>query len=210
MRKSTSVATRSEMKPGKTSGAGLRTRVFAERSEAGASLILALIFIVSISAIVGTLADWAMNDLGNTTKFDAASKLDYAMSGAAQVAIQSIRYTPLYPETASTNPEPGYCWTPANGATVSGLTLNGYSVDVWCSTVQNLNLSTSGTRVVTFYTCLSTVSVQSCVSNPFLKAVVAYDDYPKSNTQSKLTQTCTTTCGEGASQEQWVWSSQSS
>ena len=200
---------RNDTKHKKISISTLRTRVFAERSEAGASLILALIFIVSISAIVGTLADWAMNDLGNTTKFDAASKLDYAMSGAAQVAIQSIRYTALYPETASTNAEPGYCWTPANGATASGLTLNGYTVNVWCSTVQQLTASTSGTRVVTFYTCLSTVSVQTCVSNPFLKAVVAYDDYPKSNTQTPLKVTCTTTCGEGASQEQWVWSSQS-
>jgi hypothetical protein len=208
MRRNRAPEGRQDLKLGATTSTW-RGRLFAARSEAGASLILALIFIVSISAIVGTLADWAMNDLGNTTKFDAASKLDYAMSGATEVAIQSIRYKPIYTETASTNAEPGYCWTPGNGATVSGLTLNGYSVDVWCSTLQQLTASTTGTRIVTFYTCLSTESVQSCVANPFLKAVVAYDDYPNSHTQAPLTQTCTTTCGEGASQQEWVWASQS-
>ena len=66
-------------------------------SEAGSSLVLALIYIISTSLIVGALADWAMNDLTNTTHFQTATSIDNAVSGAAEVAIQSIRYYPQFP-----------------------------------------------------------------------------------------------------------------
>jgi hypothetical protein len=202
----------------------IRTSWWRDRSESGASLVLALIFIVAISAIVGTMADWAVSDLGNTTHFDNASSLDYAATGATQVAIQSIRYAPLYAQTAevtsqypTTDPssvaaqsEPGYCWTPTGGATTSSLTIDGDSVTVWCWTVQQLSHSTSpgGTRVVTFYTCLSSVSVGSCVTNPLLKAVVDFNDYPQGDS-TPLSNTCTSTCGQGATPVEWIWASQS-
>jgi hypothetical protein len=68
-----------------------------QASERGSSLILALVYIVSVSLIVGALADWAMNDINNTTHFQTASSLDNAVSGATEVAIQSMRYYPQYP-----------------------------------------------------------------------------------------------------------------
>ena len=79
-----------------------------QASERGSSLILALVYIVSVSLIVGALADWAMNDINNTTHFQTASSLDNAVSGATEVAIQSMRYYPQYPATLTTN----NCWTP--------------------------------------------------------------------------------------------------
>src|SRR5580704_18613891 len=79
-----------------------------QRSERGSSLILALVYIVSVSLIVGALADWAMNDLNNTTHFQNASSLDNAVSGATEIAIQSMRYYPQYPATITT----ANCWTP--------------------------------------------------------------------------------------------------
>src|SRR5579863_3558571 len=126
--------------------ARLRARLSAsERSESGSVLVLALVYIISISLIVGALADWAMNDLNNTTQFQSASSLDYAATSATQVAIQSIRYTPLYAQTK--NPLLGYCWTPSSGTYLSQLSnFNGYNVSVWCSTVENLN--NANTRVV--------------------------------------------------------------
>src|SRR5580698_10478581 len=78
-------------------------------SERGSSLILALVYIVSVSLIVGALADWAMNDLNNTTHFQNASSLDNAVSGATEIAIQSMRYYPQYPATATNYAN---CWTP--------------------------------------------------------------------------------------------------
>jgi hypothetical protein len=125
-------------------------------NESGAVIILAMVYIVSISLVVGALADWAINDLNNTTKFQSASSLDYAVSSAVQVAIQSIRYTPLMSQTSS--PQLGECWVPASGY-VSQLTVNGDTVAVWCTTVQNL--ASAATRVVTFYACASTLTSSS-------------------------------------------------
>src|SRR5580698_2582055 len=102
-----------------------------DRSERGSSLILALVYIVSVSLIVGALADWAMNDLSNTTHFQNASSLDNAVSGATEIAIQSMRYYPQYPATAS--PLVANCWTPS-GTLASDVLINNDLVGVRCDT----------------------------------------------------------------------------
>ena len=176
------------------------------RGESGSVLILALAYIVSISLIVGALADFAMNDLNNTTHFRSASSLNYAVSSTAQVAIQSIRYTPQMPATQS--PALGTCWNPSSGA-LSELSMNSYTVAVWCSTVQNL--ASARTRVVTIYACPEAAGFNdlvgggiSCQANPYLLAQVAYDDYLPGGLTMKTT--CTVTCGEAAKIEKWIWS----
>jgi hypothetical protein len=166
---------------------------------------------------VGALADWAMNDLNNTTKFQSASSLDYAVTSAVQVAIQSIRYTPLMSQTAS--PAIGECWVPPSGLLVSQVsTVNNETVAVWCTTVQNL--ASAATRVVTFYACESSLSssststqvsqaATSCAGpkGDLLTAVVTFDDYPPGGS-SPLSTTCTAgQCGQGATTNQWVWTS---
>lgn len=149
-------------------------------SESGAVLILALVYIITISLVVAALASWSTNDLHNTGNFKATSELHYAVSSATNTAIQSIRYSPLPsstpPQKLATPTPPGNCWTPTGGPTSSQVTINTYTVDVWCSTYEDL---TSGsTRTVTFYACLSTLSAAQCQSTPKLKAVVVFDDYP--------------------------------
>ena len=52
------------------SGVAASDRVGNARNESGAIIILALVYIVAVSLIVGALADWATNDLNNTTKFN--------------------------------------------------------------------------------------------------------------------------------------------
>jgi len=192
------------------------------RDEKGASLILALIFIVAVSLIVGGLTDWAVNDLGNTRNFQSASSLNYAASSVTELAIQSIRSTPLGLETENFNsgtPVPGYCWAPAAGLYVSGLSgIDGYNVAVWCSTVE-VDRSPS-TRTVTFWACKesslsainSTTAAQSagqtCMNNTggnlLLTAVVIFDDYPQGG-GTPLHAQCTSTCGEGATTTRWQW-----
>ena len=184
------------------------------RDERGSSLILALVYIVAISLIVGALADWAMNDLTNTSHFQNASTLDNAVSGATEVAIQSIRYYPNYANT--TSPNYGACWNLLSGVYASDVTINSDLVAVWCSTVENLK--SPNTRVVTFIACPESASAVSsasaattaqgtCLSNPTLKAVVTIDDYP-SGGGGLLTQTCSGgqgVCGFAATTNQWTW-----
>jgi hypothetical protein len=172
------------------------------------------VYIISISLIVGALADWAMNDLNNTTHFQSTSSLDYAATSATQVAIQSIRYTPLYTQTA--NPLLGYCWTPSSGTYVSQLNnFNGFNVTVWCSTVENFG--SANTRVVSFYTCQSPTTAptnttqaladgEACYTDPLLYAQVAFDDYLPGATTLSTTCAGPGYCGFGATELQWSWS----
>jgi hypothetical protein len=189
----------------------LRERVQGDgASEQGSVLILALVYIIAISLIVGALADWAMNDLNNTTHFQSASSLDYAASSAVQVGIQSIRYTPNFTSNATL----GECWQPQSG-NVSQLTVNGNQVAVWCQTSFTYN-NYNFTRDVSFYACPSTLTSSSsaavvltagknCVNGPaLLYAEVAYGDYQPGDSFSSSI--CSTTCGYSATEENWTWS----
>ena len=193
------------------------------RNETGAVLILALVYIIAISLIVGALADWAMNDLNNTTKFHSASALHYAVSSATNTAIQSIRYAP-FPSTPTSAQYAGQatalgnCWTPAVNSPASQIPIDGYTVAVWCSTV--ITLSQANTRTVTFYACVSTLTSSSsssdisaapglCQLKDLLTAVVIFDDYP-SGGGVLLTTQCNLgvgQCGEGQTLVSWIWSS---
>jgi hypothetical protein len=189
----------------------------SSRGESGAILILALVYIFTVGLIVAALADWATNDLNNTTHFTTARSLQYALSSVTQTAIQSMRYSPVPTTTPANNTPtpvataPGYCWTPASGFTYDGLTpvVDGENVAVWCSTVENLSEGT--TRVVTFSACLSSTTNTACSQNPLLQAVVSYDDYPPGG-GPLLTAQCTPTvnCGEGMTLENWTWLNQAS
>src|SRR5580704_15161481 len=76
-----------------------RARIYDERSgggdESGAVLILALVFLVTVSVIVGALTDWVSNDLMNSTSFNATQTLNNEATNAVNLGVQSIRYTPL-------------------------------------------------------------------------------------------------------------------
>ena len=185
----------------------------ARRDDRGATLILALIFIVSIGLIVGALSDWAMNDLGNSTRFKSVNSLDNATTSAVELAMGIIRYHPLVGSTYNNVLYQAnvysFCWDPPNNGTVSLLATDGYTIDVYCST--NQNLTSSNTRYVDIYACQSSVSQTNCLpgqsSNPqwILHAQVLFDDYPTGNTITPLQSTCTTTCGQTATPLIWTW-----
>jgi hypothetical protein len=178
------------------------------RGEAGAVLILALVYIVAVSFIVIALADWATNSLNDTTVFSSASELHYAATSVTNLAIESIRTTPI----PSNTPTQGvatplsYCWTPTSGS-ISDQTIDGNLVASWCSTVEYL--SQANTRVVTVYTCLLSAEPTgaACQANPLLTASAIFDDYP-SNGGPQLQTQCNQaglTCGEGITLQTWVW-----
>src|ERR1700722_2354621 len=131
-------------------GSGVERGSRGNGDEAGAVLVLALVFLVVVGAIVGSLATWTMNDLNNTSHFTSARSLQYAANSATQVAIQSIRYNPLLgtDQTLNASP-PSYCWGNASSPALAPIDVDNFAV--WCST--EWNPSSSNTRVVTFSTC---------------------------------------------------------
>jgi hypothetical protein len=149
------------------------------------------------------LANWTINDLNNTSHFASASSLQYAADNATNVAIQNIRYTPLLTtdQTLDASP-PNYCWgSDANPPQLPSI--DGENMAVWCSTAWNP--SSAQTRVVTFSTCLSSISATACAAAPFLQAVVTFDDYP-SGVSVPVSGQCFVYCGTGMTVNSWDWS----
>jgi len=81
------------------------------------------------------------------------------------------------------------------------VTIGGNEMSVWCSLVWT-PLSAS-TRVETFSACPSTESASTCTANPYVQAVVTFDDYP-TPIGLATTSACTTTCGTGMTVDSWV------
>jgi hypothetical protein len=174
--------------------------------ESGAVLILALVYIIVIGLVVTALLSWTTNDLDNTKHFNAASETRYAVSSTMTTAIESVRYSPLESPVPTKNVPTGWeeCWAPTSG-TVSSLTIDGYTVDVYCNTVEDV--TQAATRTVTFDACLNTFSAASCEANPLLTAVAVFDDYPEGG-GIILSEQCNlegAPCGEGESLTSWIW-----
>jgi hypothetical protein len=182
-----------------------------DRSERGASLILALVFIVVVAVIVGAISSLALNDLNNTTHFNSAVALDYSASSVAALAIQGVRYAP---QTVDGALGTGPCWITLASPNISEQTFNGQTVAIWCTSVHHAGSSQS--RDVTMIACASALpstatSAQSsaaevnCATNPLLTLVEAYDDYSAAGTD--LCVGAQPTCGSGASTLVWKWGS---
>lgn len=194
----------------KTRGTRLRGNRFqdAARDEAGAVLILALIFLVAVSGMVLALAGSTSNNLLNSVHFSATRTVDNAASNAMQVAVQTIRYTPTLEtggvaQTLNASP-PSYCW--GSGPSSSFPDPNSTTViDVWCSTVWTP--SSANSRVVTLSACPTfvTTDAATCALNPLLQEVVTFDDYPAGVSAPNAGQ-CAVYCGTGITVDSLVWS----
>jgi hypothetical protein len=186
-------------------GGRRRCATGAAKDEAGAVIVLALVFLIVVGGVVLALTSWTTNDLNNTGNFASARSLQYAATSVTQLAMQNIRYTPMLGtgQTWSANP-PTPCW--GTGST-SQLTLtegtSTETVAVWCST--EWNPTSLSTRVVTFYACPATVGSSNCASNPTLKAVVTYDDYPPGTSEPTSVE-CSIYCGTSMTVNSWVFS----
>jgi hypothetical protein len=182
------------------------------RDESGAVLILALVFLVIVGALVGSLTTWASNDLNNTAKFTSSRTLQYAASSAMETAIGNMRYSPLFasqlpsvltpPTTTSTSPS--FCWGTSASAP-SALLIDNVNIGVWCSTAYTP--TSAATRVVTFSACpvTPTVTGTSCAANPTLQAVVTFDDYP-AGSNPPIPDECVAYCGTSMTVNSWNWS----
>jgi hypothetical protein len=174
----------------------------AARDESGAVLLLALIFMVAVALIITTLLSFAGNDLKSVSTFKSQRTTEYALGGATQVAIQSVRYLPA---TQSTPPLPAP--PPICAGVGPSLTIDTNTVTVWCSVVWTP--SSPNTRVVTFSACLTTVNgvattPTGCATTPGLQAVVTFDDYSSSNPVATQN-ACIATCGTSMTVNSWIF-----
>jgi hypothetical protein len=191
--------------------------------ESGAVLILALVFLVTVSVIVGALTDWVTNDLMNTASFSSTQTLNSSATNAVTLGIQSIRYTPLLytsvngtttAQTLNASP-PSYCW--GSGPSQYTSPVPGFSMNVYCSTVWNP--TQAATRKLTVSACRIpptattpaqitaswTAAQSSCPAAPLLQAIVTFDDYPSSGVSGPSQVQCVTYCGSTLTVNSWNW-----
>lgn len=176
------------------------------RDESGATLILALVFLVIVSATVISLSGWAQGDLNSTRNFEGAQMFQSSANSATQVAMQYVRYNFLQ-ESLNASP-PTRCW--ASNGPIS-LPFNNESVTSWCST--RVFDGTSAYRIVTISTCLSAATAATCETMPLLQARVKIMDADQSGnftcnpvgTGTTLPLASATTCGQGITILSWAF-----
>ncbi len=157
------------------------------RDEQGATLVLALVFMIIIALVLVPLVTLSGNGLQNTTNLLQEQSLEYRSNGAVEVAIQTVRYTDV---TYSG----GSCF--ASGSPTVQIGQPGPSnppVYVNCATGAS---SDSGvTREINVYACGST---NCSASNYTVWATVDFQDGP----------TCSPTsigaCGQTESIKSWL------
>jgi hypothetical protein len=175
----------------------VKSQLSNQYGEAGAILIMAMIFLVAVSIAILAISNWTENSLNNTLKFQNISKEAYAADGVTQLAVRASRYTYLS-GLNNANPVNGYLCP----GTSNPVAINGYAIQDWCSTVfpdPELNFG-AVTRQITITACLmsSTSSMLSsnCASTnqALLTAVIQIDDVP----QNETTDPCTSISDEYA------------
>lgn len=182
------------------------------RSESGAVLILALVYLVTVSVIIAALSGWAIDDLNDTTHFSSGFALQNAAGGAMEVAIQYVRYSSA-PLVRGNQPSAISCLG-AHATPPTVTFTNGPNSDptqftntmaVWCNT--DWAPTSSATRTVTFWACQSPVggtTASACQADPVLDAVVVFDDYP-SSLSAPIDGQCNVWCGSGMVVTTWDW-----
>jgi hypothetical protein len=168
-----------------------------DRDESGASLILALVFILVTSVTVLSLTKLATNGLNNVAQFRAPQLERSALNSAMTTAVDEQRYTVTPASTTRSALCAPSVTIPESNAT--------YTFQIWCSTSED-DQSNTMTRTVTFSACPSS-STQAICAAPLLAATVNFDDYPFHGGQILIPPNfCTTTCGTAETIVSWVLS----
>lgn len=165
----------------KGAGSSTEARRSSRFDQRGASLILAMIFLVVCAPLVVVLCSAAANDLRNVKVFASVQTLHSAESSAVNIALYDVRYTP-------------------NTCTMSApvaFSPPGLSINVYCSTVSTPLLKSS--RVVTLKACTSGAT-WPCT--PDLTAIVTFDDYAAGFPPPRVNE-CSSGCGEGMTITDW-------
>ncbi|HEY6427070.1 MAG TPA: IPT/TIG domain-containing protein [Acidimicrobiales bacterium] len=201
-----------------------RRRARGASDEQGAVLILALIFLVSVSLVVVALLTWTGASLTATGAFASERATETAATSAVNLAIQNSRYptntsgwqapTGLWSQMENASP-PVACWP--GGSTYTPPT-GTQSVEVWCS--MQWQPFTAQTRTITYSACVYSTgstppTAAACAANPNLQAIETYDDYPPgvatpapNPVQCYVYASVTSPggyCGQSMTQISWQW-----
>jgi hypothetical protein len=188
------------------------THLAARRGdESGAVIILALVFLVSVSLIVIALLGWVGTSLTASAQFSDERTTEMAATSAVDLAIQNTRYT--FTSAMVNASPPVQCWgSTAASAPASSLSVDGKTIDVWCSMTWTPFSQSAEIRTVTYSACPDPSTAAQCALTPLLQAVDAFDDLPVGSAivPADHPVPCTTPpngyCGESMTQESWQWS----
>jgi hypothetical protein len=170
----------------------------SDQRDEGASVLAVLVFTIVIVFVAVAVGRLIASDVKNAQAFSVAREDHNAAVAAAEVAMQSIRYTPLL-GAGQTLDAIAACW---GGGSPSSVTTSGVTATAWCSTVWQPQSTT--TRVVTIAVCTSGDGLNSaigCATSPALQAVVTFDDYTPGQLPTQYE--CTTTCGSDMTVGEW-------
>ena len=185
---------------------GAPTSSGANEDEAGAVIILALVFLVAVSLIVLALMTWVGTSLTATAAFSNERSIETAATSAVNLAIQQTRYS-FATQLVNASP-PQACWYDSGGNPQQPPNIENLptTINVWCSTVWQP--FSANTRTVTYSACLATLTNAQCAANPLLQAIVTFDDYaPGIGVPSANPVQCNLTgfCGQSLTQNSWQW-----
>lgn len=138
------------------------------RGEEGATLLLALIFVLLVSVIMLAIVNLSGTNILNTANLQNERTLEYSAEGAVQTTIQAVRY--LTPAATATTP----CSTSSGYQPPGPLNATDGAV-VYCQ-VGTLVYA----RALTFEACPTGTSANACTNNvngaDVLKATILFDD----------------------------------
>ena len=190
--------------------------------EAGAILILALVFLVAVSLIVTALLTWVGAGLTASVSFASTRSVETAATSAVDLAIQETRGN--FVNTMTNASPPVACWyssygaglAPPTGPQQPPTTLDNEPIDVWCS--MDWEPFSSSTRTITYSACPTanytdaTTDPATCAANPLLQAVVTFNDFtpgvpvaPSVNNGTPVPCDDTGLCGQSMTQDSWQW-----
>lgn len=167
---------------------------FDSPRDQGASLIIALVFMLVIGLVMGAILTFARGAFTTTINVAAERSTELNATNAATVAMQSVRRS--FTEGIYSSTTGASCLPSGN------LPDDPYSV--WC--VGTDAPGTLATRVVQFYVCATSANCVSTATSVVLYAVAIYDDVPPGATPPGYTAcgtTATSTCGIQMSIATW-------
>jgi len=174
------------------------------QDESGSVLILALVFLVAVSLIVGGLLTLVGNSLNVTSSFANDRSVESAATSAVNLAIQNTRLT-FTSQLLNASP-PQACWYGAGGSAQQPQSFDNQQMDVWCSMVWQP--FSADTRTITYSACPSTLTNTQCAAEPTLQAIISFDDYEPGlgvPTSSPVQCNLTGFCGQSQTQNSWLW-----
>jgi hypothetical protein len=154
----------------------------SERGEEGATLILALVFVVAVAFVLLAIVSLTGTNLADTANLQNGRALEYTADGAVDAAIQGVRYCPVSNGTFSCAQAPVTPCSATSGLSVS--TASGPVNGVNPSPVVYCEVATPQfERQVTFTACPAGESLTACrqthsngTKDEILVAQVLYSD----------------------------------